>query len=157
MAEDWKPAAGFPGYEVSDRGEVRNAAGEPLSTWPHRDGYQVLNLRRDGRAHRVYLHRLVLDTFRGEPVVRHLDGDLSNNDLANLTWATREEAQGQRETFGTMARQHHNGRAKLNVHQVQAIRAAANRGKSHAWLADKYGVRRGTVTDIVRRRTWRDV
>lgn len=90
--EQWRPIPGSPRYEVSTRGRVRSSArSTPRMLKPHvsQGGYEFVTV--DGR--RRGIHQLVLETFVGPApigqVVRHLDGDPSNNHLPNLAWGTR--------------------------------------------------------------------
>lgn len=100
MAEIWKPIPEFPGYEVSDHGQVRSwrtydpsgtFACEPhlLKTPPDR-GYPCVDLHRDGRSHTKRVHRLVALVFLGPRPeglqVCHYDGDKANNHISNLRY-----------------------------------------------------------------------
>jgi len=96
---EWRPVRGYPGYEVSDQGEVRSfrvdPAGRPMKVQRKAKGYRTVGLRREGTTRVWLVHHLVLETFvgprRGVQVARHLDGDPANNALANLTWGTPSE------------------------------------------------------------------
>ena len=106
-SEEWRPIPGFEGrYDVSNQGRIRSwvAPGRPhpyvLVLSPHRrtrGAYWTVKLslgtRTDVRL--LFVHRLVLAAFVGPCpdglVVRHLDGDGTNNDLRNLTYGTPTE------------------------------------------------------------------
>ena len=92
----WKSVVGYEGlYEVSDAGEVRNAAGDVMKTGLDKDGYRKVNLCKDltQSTHRV--HRLVAIAFiqnpDGKQCVDHINGVRSDNYVANLRWATLAE------------------------------------------------------------------
>lgn len=94
--EGWLPVPEFPHYEVSDLGRVRRGA-RVLKAWPIPQGYLYVTLC-DGIHHRrrVRVHVLVMEVFvgprpEGMPDIRHLDGDPTNNVLANLTYGTKSE------------------------------------------------------------------
>lgn len=62
--------------------------------------YQMINHRLDNsnKNHKktLYIHRVVARTFLGAPppgknIVRHLDGDPTNNAVSNLAWGDDEE------------------------------------------------------------------
>jgi hypothetical protein len=53
-----------------------------------------------------------------------------------------------------LARGEGHGRTTLTADQVRAIRATYGTGPSLAKIAKEYGVDRGTIHNIVRRRTW---
>lgn len=90
--EIWLPVADNPMYEVSSKGNVRNAkTGRVLRQEITYRGYARVNL--SGR-HR-YVHRLVADAFyddrNGDLDINHIDGDKLNNFIGNLERCTRSE------------------------------------------------------------------
>lgn len=96
----WLPVPDFPGYEVSDSGQVRNTrTGRILKTsvWgPERYPRHIVTFSRDGRSYTKSIYRVVVETFIG-PIPKHLivvhrDGDPSHNALSNLELITRTEA-----------------------------------------------------------------
>jgi hypothetical protein len=99
--ERWLPIPDCPGYEVSDLGRVRSHYPQRGVPGPHiltggidRYGYHVVHFRPIGREQQK-VHALVLRTFVGPrpegKVVRHLDGNPSNNTLGNLAYGTQSE------------------------------------------------------------------
>lgn len=108
--EQWLPASGFEeSFEVSTTGRVRSVdrvltdKNGQKRAWKGRirsqftgnpNGYAVINLTK--KSGNVYVHRLVCETFHGKKpftgaVVRHLDGDKTNNTPANLAWGTQSD------------------------------------------------------------------
>ena len=109
----WKSIPGYEGfYEVSDLGCVRSiertvAYGRHgKTTYKSRllkptltkKGYPLVGLARQGAIWSAYVHHLVLLAFVGErpeadarSEIRHLDGDKTNNSLANLVYGTIHE------------------------------------------------------------------
>ena len=104
--EQWKVIAGFPGYEVSDRGRVRSfhryhAGGAFISDspqrflkpWPTNSGYLGVRLSKNGKKTTRKIHRLVLESFIGycpEGLIAcHNNGKRIHNYLHNLRWDTR--------------------------------------------------------------------
>lgn len=106
--EEWREAAGFPKYLVSNLGRVRNRKTslilKPMMCGQHGNKYCTLHLcyksvtpnsiNTLGKA--VKLHRLVLYTFRGPPPLMkpyglHLDEDRTNNALSNLAWGSPKD------------------------------------------------------------------
>lgn len=104
--EEWRNIPGFRDYQVSTLGSLfSHKSGRELSAAPNKGGYRQVNLRRDGQGHRRYVHQLVAVTFIGPrpdgAEVRHLDGDRSNNSLANLVYGTTAENAQDRVRHGT--------------------------------------------------------
>lgn len=94
--EVWLKAKGFPAYEVSSDGQVRNTkTGRILKQNLNDKGYPVLTLRRDGQQIPQRIHRLVADTFydgdHNGYDVNHIDGNKENNHVSNLEFCTRRE------------------------------------------------------------------
>lgn len=95
MSEHWKDVPGFPGYKASSKGRFFSIK------------YQrILNGNAEyAKKHRTYIkiymkkwryaHVMIAKTFIPNPenkqTVNHIDGDIYNNSIDNLEWATREE------------------------------------------------------------------
>jgi hypothetical protein len=113
--EGWRPAVGFPDYEVSDQGRVRSwkpyngqAAPRVLKGFPSPSGghlqYRLVDI--SGESVTTKGHQLVLAAFVGPcpswaDQIRHLDGNPTNNRLSNLRYGTRSENQFDAVRHGT--------------------------------------------------------
>lgn len=111
--ERWKPVAGFEdAYQVSDLGRVLSVprtvlrsngttyrvAGRILKLRPTDHGHPMVLLHgENGVERQVYVHRLVLETFRGPPAdgmeACHFNDDPADNRLENLRWDTHSSNQ----------------------------------------------------------------
>ena len=94
-AEIWMPVPGFDKYEVSNLGRVKShSRGAPRILRPGPTNYGHLSVVL-GRGNTRMVHALVLTAFVGPRPpgadCRHLDGDPTNNHLANLRWGSRTE------------------------------------------------------------------
>lgn len=92
--ERWRPAVGYPGYEVSTKGRVRNAlTGEVLRGFPNWDRFLEVELAVN-LVYRtwVLVHELITATFLGPPgpdqVAVHKNGKKRDNRPENLAWYT---------------------------------------------------------------------
>ena len=79
-------------YYVSTLGRFKNSKGIIMENYkPHHSGYIYLRVNKEKYA----LHRLVAFTFlenpENKPFVNHIDGNKTNNSLANLEWVTIQE------------------------------------------------------------------
>jgi len=166
----YRPVQGFPGYRVGDDGSVWSCyiRGSHLHRlgpiWRQlmpgrvsRFGHLVVHFCPTSKTH--YVHRLVLEAFVGPcppgMECRHLDGDTSNNRLANLCWGSPRENAADRHRHGHTARGEDHGQSVLTADQVRTIRAAyAAGGTTHRRLAREYGVSDATVGAILTRHNW---
>lgn len=165
----WRPVLGWEVfYEVSDHGEVRTVAsgqgrvlGRVLRSHLVGAGYLAVELRRFGTRSARRVHRLVCEAFSGAPPtprseVNHLNGDKLDNRATNLAWCTHHENMRHASLLGLLSpvqgEAHH--RAKLVEADVLAIRTASE--PQHV-LAARYGVSRGLIGQIRRRRVWRHI
>lgn len=85
MIERWVEVRGHPGYEVSTAGQVRRTKDKRvLKQSPnYRNGAMRVALNRE----KYYVHRLVANSFfDGDTncIVKHLDGNKTDNSVANL-------------------------------------------------------------------------
>lgn len=114
MQETWKTIPGFEDYEVSNLGKIRSKervkkykSGRSMKLKsklkkqrPHpMNNFMMTDLiDNTGKRRTVYPHKAVAQAFiekmkpRKQKVVLHIDGDLSNNKVDNLKWATYSES-----------------------------------------------------------------
>ncbi len=115
----------------------------------------------DGNGHRTnrYIHRLVLEAFRGPcpdgMECRHLDGNPQNNRLDNLRWGTRTENMADAIRHGTTNRGTRTNFAKLTDDDVIAIRELRRRGVHLKVIAAQFGIRPEHVWHIAVGRSWK--
>lgn len=88
----------YPGYWLSNHGDLYSSRSDKiLKPKPlDREGHLGYCLYVGGERKYCYLHRLLAEAFirNDDPrrnVVRHLNGDVNNNCLENLSWGTQKE------------------------------------------------------------------
>lgn len=128
------------------------------------NGYLAINLRVGGKQRRFYIHRLILEAFRGPcpegMECLHDDNDRTNNRIGNIKWGTHVENVEDSRRHGTCqvgivgAR---NRSAKLTDPDIVAIRQLSAQGLPYGDIAARYGISKPNVSYIVRRITWAHV
>lgn len=162
MSTVWKETA-YPGYVVSDEGEVRGPTGRVLRPGPvgKRKEYRQVSC---GRRRSVRVHVLVAEAFLGPRPeghhVAHLNGNAADNRAANLAYKTPKENAADKVIHGTnrtgWVPGEKNGRAVLTADQVREIRALPE-GFNRSRVARQYGISRRQMLDIVNGKTWRSI
>lgn len=108
--EIWKDIDGYEGiYQVSSLGRVRSldrtlldknnveykVKGKIRKISCNGKGYQQIQLSKEGRLEMFLVHRLVAESFinnpDGLPIVNHIDGSKTNNNVNNLEWVSNSE------------------------------------------------------------------
>lgn len=99
MEEVFRPIDGFPGYFISNLGNIISRKRiEPIVMSTHRSrlGYQLVSLYNNKKLVSLQVARLVLKAFVEFPAdpwlcyVHHKDGNLDNCSLDNLEWMVCE-------------------------------------------------------------------
>lgn len=96
MDEEWLPLQDFPGYDISNYGQVWNADKDRVLKWSYvQYGIPTVGLMLDDKQYRRSVPVLVAQTWLFDPprkdfnTVIHLDGDRSNCYHQNLRWRPR--------------------------------------------------------------------
>lgn len=110
--ERWKTITGYPLYEVSDNGEIRNKETKKMLSTKKPDflGYCRVCLKTDSGYKTEAVHRIVAKEFLDNPLqkvqVHHIDGDKTNNAARNLEWVTPKE-HGEKDSKRRTGTKHH--------------------------------------------------
>jgi hypothetical protein len=160
-AVQWRPIDGFPGYEVSEFGEVRRY-GRIKTQMSDRKGYLKVGLWIGGESNTRYVSRLVAAAFIGlRPdghQVRHKNGIKTSNHFNNLEYGTPVENEHDKRAHGTAPIGTNHPAAKLNEAQVLAIRTRYKpyiRKDGFNALGAEFGVSGAMVLRIVKRIAWK--
>ena len=151
----------YPKKWKSGRGVVRSHAGRYLRIGVDDDGYRQVGLSKGGKYFSRKIHRLIAEAFipnpRGLPQVNHINGIKVDNRLRNLEWCTGRYNTQEAYRMGlTNNTGEHNGRSKLTVEDVRAIRRLA-KSRTRIAIANRYKVSDAVVCDIVNRKSWKHV
>lgn len=105
-----KPIKGYEGlYAITEDGQVWSYISNKFlnKRVQKRDGYELVNLYKDGKQKTFQVHRLVAEAFipnpENKPTVDHKDRDKLNNSVENLQWATTKE-QAMNRDYNTVRR-----------------------------------------------------
>lgn len=167
LMSEWIAIDGYPDYEVSDDGQVRSwrvwrggRRSDPKTLKPGLNGgYQYVNTINSGGRKAKYIHRLVLEAFAGPcpsgMEACHNDGDRVNNCVGNLRWDSRKNNQADRVKHGThdrVDRGDSSASAKLTWPEVRAIRSSTDTLRA---LAERYGVGKSSIGNVLTYHTWK--
>lgn len=163
IMEEWKVIPRYPKYEISTLGRIRKA--KPSKTWnrvgrllnPFLNGsYLAVNFICEGKHKKEYIHRLVAEAFLGpcpkDKEVDHKDGNKANCSLSNLRYVTPKVNINNPNRRIPHGENHF--RSKLSLNEVITILGLYRDGISQKELATLYGVNSGTISCIVRRKSW---
>lgn len=159
----WLPIPGWPLYEASDTGLIRNAkTGKIKSQRPNTNGYQRVQLYHHDVNYPRFVHLLVLEVFVGPRPHpgwegSHKNGDRLNNAASNLAWKSKSDNEMDRVEHGTSNRGERHGNSKLTADDVREIRRLCATGQRQQDIAHQFGLAKGYVSEINRRTVWRHI
>lgn len=124
-----------------------------------RTGRVFFNMTYLGHTKSVLVNRVVAWALHPNPQnleqVNHIDGDKENNAAENLEWCSGSENEKHAHRTGLKTgRGSANSNAKLTARDVLEIRASREKAPE---LAQRYGVSRSTIVNIINGRTWNHV
>lgn len=178
--ETWKDVVGFEGnYQVSDKGNVRSVdrhysytdsigrvtknrlqKGKVIAKRDHQFGYDIVTLSKDNIRYTRTVHKLMAMAFLGKTesdnlVIRHLDGNCKNNNLANLALGTQLDNMKDALVHGTVEQGEDRYNAILTKKIVLAIREEKRLGALNIELAKKYHLTEIKIHQLVTGAKWK--
>lgn len=160
LREEWVGVIDFSNYEVSSIGRIREKSTQkiaPSHALSKKRKYLCAML--NGR--RYLTHRIVLCSFMDVPLscqweVMHLDGNGSNNILANLKFGTHIDNMAMDRGHNHSFKGEANKNSKLSEIDVAEIRRIYESRNSHQWgrrdLAERFSVNEITIGRIAKRK-----
>ena len=81
-------------YAITEDGRVWSYKSNKFMTPAQNNGYLFVNLYKEHKLKKAYIHRLVAEAYLPNPdnlpEVNHKDENKANNALSNLEWCTRQ-------------------------------------------------------------------
>lgn len=169
--EFWRPAFGFPDYEVSKDGRLRRCtncrgsyAGRMLTPKLSKigKGYSRFALTVNGKTRWMWAHRMVWEAFNGKIpeglVINHIDANPRNNNLENLEIVTQAENIHHAVRMGCFAKVNigeTNPRAKLTIEKVRDIQRMRSEGVPAKDVARSMGISICYVYQLAKGDRWK--
>ena len=158
--ERWGQHKRFKNYSVSSWGKVLNKYGKEIKPMSDSKDLAVFVdlYNGEGEKNRISLGKLVCEIFKGDCLegleVRHLDGNVYNNNIQNLKFGTSKENSQDALKHRYSMKKRRNTAEIVTDEQVVEIRDyyeknGYNRGDDEK-LAEKYGVSRKYINEIRR-------
>tara|TARA_R110002012_G_scaffold82203_1_gene207952 strand:- start:561 stop:1049 length:489 start_codon:yes stop_codon:yes gene_type:complete len=158
MDDIWKDIPNFPDYQVSNNGTVRSFKGKnPRVLSRTFNKYWRVSLSKEGTVYKKAIHQLVACAFIGPSLnllVRHLDGDVNNNCLSNLSYGTQVDNIADAIAHGTQVRGVKVHNAKLTDTNVIELRKLRDEGMTLSELSTRFNVTAMSVHNVISGKTW---
>ncbi len=179
MKEIWKPIHNWELlYHASNKGRIKRLyriSNNPLPSGkirkmhleekilePHLskfNGYYMTSLTIKNKSVKIYVHRIICETFNGHPKkfqeTRHMDGNKKNNYSNNLKWGSSFENSSDMIAHGTTAKGSKHGRSKLTEDDVYVIKQCIQKGYSTTWMSIQFNVNQSTISNIKTGKNWK--
>lgn len=182
MEEIWKDINDFESfYQISNYGRVKSLSkivrnsktknssrviDEKILKERYRKNgrgcYLSVQLCKYGIKKSLQVHRLVANAFisnpMNKPCVNHINGNKKDNRVDNLEWCTYSENQKHAIETGLFKDKcENNPMAKLKNTDIPNIRYMIKIGISQRQIASIYNVHFGTISNINKKITWKDI
>lgn len=139
--ETVKLIPGYDCYYASDFGRILSTkSGDLLTPQLQPNGYTKVNLYKDGKKDRQYIHRLIMLAFFGKSdlVVNHKDGNRQNNAPSNLEYVTQSD------NIKKCAKRKLSEQDKVEIKRLKEL------GYKRETLGEMFGVRKEYINRICR-------
>lgn len=166
--EIWEPVKGFRDYWISNKGRVKHVS----NRYRDRGGYIVMrvvgkrysqiSLRKENKSYSASVSVLVLTYFdkpRPSPLhqAAHNDGNMQNDNITNLRWATCKENNLDKVQHGTLLIGSRNPTSVLKESDIPEIFYLKSLGLSHRDIGEVYDVSKSTIKAVISKRNWKHI
>ena len=169
--EIWKDVVGYEKYfQVSNNGKIwSKRTNKILKLAVNSGGYSYFGTiigGKNGINKTFIIHTLVAKHFithvKGKSHVNHKDGNKINNHVDNLEWCTPKENMQHASLNGFLnnSKGEYASWSKFTESQVLEIRKIHKSGcriNGARALARKYNVTKGSIDQIIKRKTWKHI
>lgn len=164
--EVWKQIANYPGYEVSNMGNIRSLKYRKPRILKYEligRGYPSITLCKNGIKKQCTTHRIVAEHFIPNPenkdMCNHINGIKTDNRVENLEWSTVSENNYHAYAAGLKTKEgEHHHMAKLTDNDVLEIRILfRDTNLGNTAIGKMFMVNRQTIGDIRNRGAWSHV
>lgn len=146
----WIPIKNYEDlYEISNTGEVKSIrSGNLLKQSTTTTGYKKVELYRNRRKRSMKVHRLVAIAFlpneENKPIVNHIDGVPTNNNINNLEWCDQKYNMQHAYDTGLIS-------SNLHAYKTELIKEYSESDISLRGLAKKYKVSPKSLSKLLNR------
>ena len=161
-----KQIPNYPDYSACEEGFIyshRFGKIKKLKGSKHTQGYHQVSLTKNKKLKILYVHRLVLLTFKGYSKMEcnHENGIKSDNRLSNLEYCTGAKNKQHAYDNGLNPRGEHKYNAKLTKIQVVEIKTILKNTNNyrgiHKHIGLKYNVSSGVIYHIAKGNSWKHI
>lgn len=166
LGEVWKDVVGFEGrYKVSNFGRIksiRNGKETVLRPDKMKLGYLRCHFWVNGKSKKFLLHILItkaFGVFEDGKEINHIDGDKSNNSIANLEACTRSQNMKHAFKMGLLKprRGELNGLSKYTEHHVRGVLAMRELGFQRSKTVEILNLPLSFVKGVLYKKCWTHV
>ena len=169
--EEWREVSDSNGlYFVSNYGRVKSMVRDPekgrIMKQSQVKGFYCINIKRNGKYCSFLVHKLVAEAFVNKTsdlhtFVTHLDNNVSNNQISNLAWITREENYTHVMTLLNAFNRSRPGKfapySKLKTDDVRHIKGMIQLGVKQKVIAKMFCVSEMQITRIKQGVNWAEI
>lgn len=149
-------------YMISDAGNILNLnTNKYLSMRLGNTGYYQVKLSHNGKAKHYNVHRLVAMHFifnpENKPIVNHINGDKTNNDVCNLEWVTYSENNHHAMKIGLVKNVGITSYKCTipNVDIIHAICDMLEKDYDVSFISDYLNIHKSIINHILYRQSWK--
>ena len=148
-------------YKVTKDGKVWSERSKRFLSPLRRGHYECVTLAVNGKNEHRAIHRLVAEAYipnpHNKPIVNHIDGNKTNNEVSNLQWTTTAENTQHAYDNGLIDKNvgEQVYGSKLTSKCIDTIFYLKSLGWKQYKIAEEMDVSRSRISEILNKKSWR--